>query len=216
MKITYTRENLFRYSKSEDIANAISHLIGIFIAILMLVVLNYQAGVTQNIAFSISGSFYVLCALAMFTSSTMYHAIRHEKSRLVLKILDHAMIFLLIIGTFTPFVFAINELNTYILYLILISVSLLGLYFKIFHPGKYKKTLTLMFLILGWSSLFLIPSINNKFGLVPIYYLLAGGISYSLGALIYALAKFKYHHLVWHFAIIIAVITQFMAVLEIN
>jgi hemolysin III len=216
MKIKYVKTNLFRYTIKEDIANAVSHLIGIGLTMIMLIVLNYQAGQNNNQLFALTGSFYVLTAMAMFTSSTMYHAIQHEKSRLVLKILDHAMIFVLIIGTFTPFVFAINEFNSYMLYLILILVSFLGLYFKIFHPGKYKKTLTLMFLILGWSALFLIPGISAKFGIVPIIYLLIGGVAYSLGALIYALAKFKYHHLIWHIAILIAVIAQFMAVLEIN
>lgn len=205
-------KKLFRYTIGEDVANAVSHLIGFIISVICLMHMVYLAGTKQNALYALSVIIFGLSANFMFAMSTLYHAIWHRTTRIIFKILDHSAIFIVIVGTFTPFIVMINSFNQYILYICLWVLTIIGIIIKVFYVGRFQKTLTFIFLAMGWSSLLMIPEIYANFGITPIIYLAIGGLFYTIGAIIYAFSKFKYHHLIWHIFIVLAYLSQYLAV----
>lgn len=151
----------------------------------------------------------------MFLMSTLYHAFQNRKAKTVMKKLDHIAIFLLITGTYTPFVFVLNTIWGYFCYLILIIISICGIVLKVFTAGQYKKLTTLLYLILGWMAILIVPALYLHVIIprISLILILLGGLLYTIGSLFYMFSKFKYHHAVWHIFVFFAVIIQYYGIL---
>jgi hemolysin III len=190
---------LFPYSTAEDIANAITHGISTLLAYAGLIYLIHVAtlkGTTGDvIAFAVFGSSMIF----MFLMSTLYHAIIHITTRDVFKRLDHSAIFIFILGTYVPYIFSALKTNqAYATFAILAAVSVMGIIIKTVWSGKYKILMTFLFIAMGWAALYIMPDLIEELPRNGWLYLMFGGVSYTVGALIYAFAKFKYAHTVWH------------------
>jgi len=161
----------------------------------------------------IAFAFYGVTLFLMMLMSTLYHGIRHYTTRSVFKRLDHSFVFILILGTYTPFVFSAAKTNSaYILYGVLVLITILGIVFKTLFIGKYNILSTLAYVIMGWLSVILMGQIVNNIPYMGVVYLIIGGVIYTIGALIYAFSKFKYHHFIWHLFVLAGAIIHYIAV----
>lgn len=206
-------KKLFPYSADEDRVNAITHGIGVLIAYLGLIYLIYVAstkgGLTEIIAFAIFGT----TMLFMFLSSTLYHAMTLEKSRAVFKKLDHSAIFIFILGTYVPYVFsALKSELVYWIFAAMLAVGFFGILIKIFFSGRFKLIMTGVYLMMGWSAVLAFPIFKSELSSEALFYLMLGGAFYSIGAIIYALAKFKYAHSLWHLFVMAGAFSHYVSI----
>jgi hemolysin III len=185
-------------SLGEMIANAISHGVGLLLAITAIVLLLVRADTTAEILSSIV---FGISMILLYTSSTLFHSFpeRMKRTYTVFQRLDHSSIFLLIAGTYTPF-------------LILWIMTITGIVFKSIWIKKFKFFHLAMYLLMGWSVMF----VKDDFfmNLDNYTFVLIGGISYTVGVIFYV-SKFKYAHFVWHIFVLGGTFFHFLAVYSI-
>ncbi|WP_297392372.1 hemolysin III family protein [uncultured Peptoniphilus sp.] len=198
-----------------EMANAISHALGVLLGIiflLMLIIPSVNSGdVLKTVAFSIYGG----CFIFLFLMSTIYHAVQKEKVKKILRIFDHVSIYYFIAGSFTPIILLLTRGRFRLFFIILIwAIALFGTVFKIATYKNYDKLKTIsviIYIAMGWLSVFLIkPIVANttwKFMLL----LVLGGVVYTAGTYFYKSKKFKYNHIIWHFFVLAASIIHFIA-----
>ncbi len=201
------------YSPIEEKINITSHAIGLGLSIIALVLLfthaNRQGDIWHVVSFTIFGA--SLCVL--YAASTFYHSAKNPELRRKSRVIDHASIYVLIAGTYTPFTLVtLNGLTGWVIFGISWGLAITGIILKLFFTGKYDFISTLMYVFMGWIIIFAIkPLINNlsSFGLL---WLVAGGISYTIGALIYSIKKIKFNHAIFHILVLIGSGCHFVSV----
>ena len=204
---------LFPYSLGEDIGNAVTHCVGSFVALGLLISLAWIAGRYGDWLDGLAFVFYGITILFMFVISTVYHSMTNHSARNVMKRMDHVAIFILIIGSYTPYVFSLlNTPRGYITYICLSILTVFGVIFKAIYAGRFKKIGTLIYVLMGWASLILLPQIVAKLPTMGVVFFVASGLIYTIGALFYAFSKFKYSHMVWHIFVLVAVISMYLSI----
>ncbi len=206
-------ELLYKYSIKEDVVNAITHGIGVlfaYIGTLYLISLASQNGFDAKLIIAIA--IYGTSMQVMFLMSTLYHAIFHDTTRSIFKRLDHASIFLMISGTYAPISVMLNTQVAYIILAFVYVLSVAGIILKIFYAGRFTIISTLIYIAIGWAAVFEINALVTILSPTELFYLVAGGVIYTIGAIIYALSKFKYHHGLWHMLVLIAAICHFLVI----
>lgn len=202
------------YTKKEEVLNTLSHFLGVIIGIFLIpVVINSDINQQMKIVELI----YLIGLILMFLSSSIYHyfGINFEKYQKILplfKRIDHAMIFVFIFLTYLPFNMFLDTTKSKIIQLVVGIVCLVGIILKIFLAGKFKKVFTLIYVVVGWAAIFEINDLYTMINHMSLLFLVLGGVTYTIGALFYALAKFKYHHFVWHLFVLVACFLQFIGV----
>jgi len=196
-------------SLGEMIANAISHGIGLLLAITGLILLLVRARGTAEV---ISCLVFGLSMIMLYTSSTFFHSFPTKMKRVytVFQRLDHSSIFLLIAGTYTPFlILAVNNTKGYILLGLLWGITIVGIVFKSIWINRFKVLHLIIYVLMGWSAVFVyndfIQNVDNQI------LVLIGGISYTVGVAFY-ISKFKYSHFVWHIFVLAGTFFHFLAV----
>lgn len=197
-----------------EIANSITHGIGIIFGIAALPVLSALAANQDNTIAVVGAAIYGFCFLLLFSMSTLYHAFQHPRAKKVLHVFDHISIYFLIAGTYTPFLLNYMLNTTGIVMLsVLWGLTLLGIFFKIFFTGKFNFLSTLVYVGMGWILVF---SGKEFFTAIPtsvLTMIIIGGALYSIGVLFYLWEKFYYHHVIWHLFVLSAAICHYVAVL---
>ena len=209
-----SKGNSREYFKIE-MANAISHGLGIFLGIiflLMLIIPSVKSGnVLKVAAFSIYGG----CFIFLFLMSTIYHAVQRENIKRILRIFDHVSIYYFIAGSFTPVILLLTRGRFRLFFLILIwAIALFGTVFKITTYKNYDKLKTIsvvIYIAMGWLSVFLIKPIVTNTTWKFMFLLLLGGLVYTGGTYFYKSKRFKYNHVIWHFFVLAASIIHFIA-----
>lgn len=205
-----------KYSKFEEIFNSVTHGIGVVFGIVALTLLLYigikKGSVSEIVGFSIYGA----CIILMFLSSTLYHSFTIEKVKKILRVFDHSSIFLFIAGTYTPIVLLTLDgaLRIGILFGVW-SIAIGGILFKIFTYGKYdrfKKASVLIYIGMGWIAIFPIKEIISATSLNFFYWILAGGILYTVGTIFYSNKRIPLNHGIWHLFVLAASITHFLGI----
>ncbi|MCC2645618.1 MAG: hypothetical protein K0R94_1396 [Burkholderiales bacterium] len=206
-------EKLFQYTLGEDIGNAVSHIVGSFFGLLALITLTWIAARYGNWLDGVVFIGYGLSILFMFLMSTLYHSMINHTARSVFKKLDHISIYILIVGSYAPYVFSLLKTQrAYIVFTIMTIVMIIGIIFKSLYAGRFKKTSTLIYVIMGWGSLYLLPQIIADISKIGLLFMIASGLAYTLGALLYAFGKFKYSHMVWHLFVIFGVVFMYISI----
>ncbi|ORM66422.1 hemolysin III family protein [Pantoea rodasii] len=188
------------YSLAEEIANSISHGIGCIFGIVGLVLLLTQAvemraDITAITSYSLYGGSMIL----LFLASTLYHAIPHQKAKYWLKKFDHCAIYLLIAGTYTPFLLVgLRSPLAQGLMVVIWSLALAGIIFKLTIAHRFKVLSLVTYLSMGWLSLVVIYQLATKMSAGGVWLLAAGGIVYSLGVIFYVSRRIPYNHAIWH------------------
>jgi hemolysin III len=197
----------------EELANTLTHGAGIGLSIVGLVLLVVRAvmygDAWQVVSFSIFGSSLILLYLA----STLYHGFRAPRVKEILRIFDHSAIYLLIAGTYTPFLLVtIRGPWGWSLFGTIWGLALLGITFIIIFGPKYDLISTLFYLLMGWVVVIAIKPLLAALPVGGIIWLIAGGLAYSLGVIFYAWEKLPYNHAIWHGFVLAGSFAHFFAV----
>lgn len=209
-----SKRNSREYFKIE-MANAISHGLGVLLGIiflLMLIIPSVKSGnVLKVVAFSIYGG----CFIFLFLMSTIYHAVQREKIKKILRIFDHVSIYYFIAGSFTPVILLLTRGRFRLFFIILIwAIALFGTVFKITTYKNYDKLKTIsviIYIAMGWLSVFLIKPIVTNTTWKFMFLLVLGGLVYTVGTYFYKSKRFKYSHVIWHFFVLAASIIHFIS-----
>ena len=202
------------YSVAEEIANSISHGIGFIFGIVGLVLLLSQALDSHANAVAITSySLYGGSMILLFLASTLYHAIPHPRAKSWLKKLDHCAIYLLIAGTYTPFLLVgLKSPLAHGLMVVIWSLALVGVLFKLFFVHRFEALSVITYLLMGWLSLVVIYQLAMKLSAGGVWLLAAGGIIYSLGVIFYVSKRIPYNHAIWHGFVLGGSICHFLAI----
>lgn len=200
------------YSKLEEYISSITHLLGAGMAISGLAFLIVHAvqegGIKQIIGFTIFG----LSAIFLYLMSGIYHILPVGKYRKIFKILDHSAIYVLISGSYTPFLLILGGITGWVILVIQWTLTSLGVLFKIKFAGRFQTTSTLIYLFMGWMIVFVFGNLRSSLNSVSLTLLIAGGISYSVGAIFYSMKKVKYTHAIWHFFVIAGTTLHYLSI----
>ncbi|MDL4912869.1 MAG: hemolysin III family protein [Enterobacterales bacterium endosymbiont of Blomia tropicalis] len=212
--MTANRLLLPGYSLAEEIANSISHGLGCLFGVVGLILLLTQAmemgvGATAITSYSLYGGSMIL----LFLASTLYHAIPHPRAKPWLKKFDHCAIYLLIAGTYTPFLLVglKSPLATGLM-VVIWSLALAGIIFKLTIAHRFKALSLVTYLSMGWLSLVVIYQLAVKLSAGGVWLLAAGGIIYSLGVIFYVSRRIPYNHAIWHGFVLGGSICHFCAI----
>jgi hemolysin III len=202
-----------QYSKKEERLNVISHGFGLLLScvafpFLILKSLNFS-GFWKPVSFYIYG----LSMVILYAASTFYHASKDPKKRRKLNIFDHAAIYVLIAGSYSPFclVGLSSNLGWYMFVFVWIF-ALTGIILKLFFTGKYGKLSTAMYLLMGWQVMFFIKPLMVSLSTESFQYLVVGGIFYSVGAILYSIKKIPYNHAIFHVFVLLGSLSHFLAI----
>lgn len=206
-----------KYTKKEEILNGVTHGIGVIFGIVALSILLYLAIKKGSVSEVVGFSIYGACIILMFLSSTLYHSFTIEKVKMVLRVFDHSSIFLFIAGTYTPIVLLTLEGKLKVGMLVGVwTIALLGVLFKIFTFGKFDKFKALSLLIyigMGWIAIVPIKAIINATSINFFYWILGGGLLYTVGTIFYGIKKIPYNHAIWHLFVLAASVTHFLGIM---
>lgn len=202
------------YSVKEEVANAISHGVGLILGIVGLVVLLVKAVDHRADALTIvSMSIYGGSMIALFLASTLYHAIPHQNAKRWLKTFDHCSIYLLIAGSYTPFLLvSLRTPLAFGLMIVIWSIALIGIIMKIAFVYRFKRLSLVTYLTMGWLSLIVIYQLALNLDVGGLTLLAAGGVVYSLGVIFYVAKRIPYNHAIWHAFVLAGCACHFLAI----
>lgn len=188
------------YSLGEEIANAVAHGLGVAAAIVGLTLMLVKA-IPVLPGWQIAGiALYGGSMVVLFLSSTLYHSFTHQPTKDVLKRLDHCSIYLLIAGTYTPFLLISlhQSFLAQVLLVLLWVMAVAGVIFKMFFVHRFKRVSLITYLVMGWAALIVAGDLYRALPTAAFNLVVAGGLSYTIGAAFYAAKKYPYTHAIWH------------------
>ncbi|HQB97767.1 MAG: hemolysin III family protein [Candidatus Cloacimonadaceae bacterium] len=201
-------------SLGEEIANSITHGVGVVLSIAALVILVIYAARISDTWKIVSFSIYGATMIALFLSSTLYHAFHQPYVKRFFRILDHSSIFLLIAGTYTPVTIgAMRGGWGWTLFGVIWGLTLVGIILKIFAMSKLKWVSTVVYLLMGWIVIIAIKPLLASVPKGFLAWMLAGGAAYSFGVIFYIAKKMPYHHALWHLFVLAGSICHFFGML---
>lgn len=204
------KTQLPKYAVLTEVLNAITHGLGVVLGIIGLVFLLLRASTTlEYVSFSIYGASIIL----LFLASTIYHSFSFTKARKILRIIDHSSIFLLIAGTYIPFLLiGIGTSKAYIFAIIMGITALVGIIFKIAAFEKATKISTVIYLVMGWSVVLIMKDLLSHVNPRALYLLIGGGLAYSLGVIFYKNKKLLFSHVYWHLAVLLGAVLMYFSI----
>lgn len=210
------------YRLGEEIMSAVTHGLGVIFGIVALTLLIVFAALRGTAWHVVSVSIYGATLIILYTMSTLYHAFTKEKVKWLFKIFDHASIYLLIAGTYTPFTLILlrNEgALGWTIFGLIWGMAIIGILISSFFVGKYKLITAGCSLIMAWGIVFAMNPLITKcteLGIKPaIYWLIGGGIAYTLGIVFYVFKKIPYFHPIWHLFVLTGSVCHFVSILYI-
>ncbi|MBI3043637.1 MAG: hemolysin III family protein [Betaproteobacteria bacterium] len=201
-------------SLGEEIANSVSHGIGLLAALAAFPVLVIAAFSRGDPAGLVGASVFATTMVLLYLASTLFHALPPNRAKRVFQILDHSAIFLLIAGTYTPFTLGVLRGTWgWTLFGLVWALAIAGTVFKVLGGVRYTTFSTWVYLAMGWLVLI---AIEPVWTLVPkwgLFWLFAGGIAYTAGAVFFMAERIRYFHFVWHLFVVAGTACHFFAVL---
>jgi hemolysin III len=198
----------------EEIANSITHGLGFLLSIAGLSVLVTLAAIRGTLWHIIGCSIYGVTLVLLYLSSTLYHAIQAPRAKKVFRVFDHSAIYLLIAGTYTPFVLiALRGPLGWTLFGLQWGLAAAGVLFKSLAREEYEIASTVVYALMGWMGIVGIRSMYAALSLGGIAWILAGGLSYTIGILFFAMNR-RYCHAIWHVFVLAGSLCHFIAVLR--
>lgn len=203
-----------RYSFYEELANSITHGVGLLLAIAGLGVLTAFASVFGTVWHIVSCSIYAWTMIMLYMASTLYHSIPWEKAKAVFRILDHSSIFLLIAGTYTPFTLvSLRGSWGWWLFGTIWGLAVVGILMEIFLPKNLRFVTIGFYVAMGWTIVVAIKPMLAVVAPGGLMLLLAGGLCYTLGVPFYIKKSIPFNHAIWHLFVLAGTIFQFFSIL---
>ncbi len=203
----------YGYSKKEERLNVITHGFGLLASVIAFPFLVKKSFQFIDFWQSVSFIIYGCSLLILYAASTFYHASKNPIARRKLNILDHSAIYVLIAGTYTPFTLVSLEGKTgWLVFVFTWIFAIVGIVLKLFFTGKFDKLSTAMYLLMGWQVIFVIEPLMNSLPEKGIQYLFYGGVSYTIGAILYSVKKVPFNHVIFHVFVLLGSLFHFLAV----
>jgi len=201
------------YSPLEEKINIVSHTIGVILGIVGLVLLIIHASNNGNALHVVSFTIYGFSVITLFSASTIYHSTKEPNLRSRLRIFDHISIYLLIAGTYTPLtLITLQGTLGWVLFSIIWGLAISGIILKLFFTGKFSFASTLIYVLMGWLIVFAAKPLSNSFTSEGLFWLIIGGVLYTIGAVIYSIKKIKLNHAIFHLFVLFAGVCHFIMV----
>ena len=198
----------------EEIANSVSHGIGLLAALIAFPILVGSAFNRGDLAGTVGAAVFATTMVLLYLASTLFHALPPNRAKRVFQILDHSAIYLLIAGTYTPFTLGVlRGVWGWTLFGLVWGLAVIGTVFKTLGGVRYTTFSTWVYLAMGWLVLI---AIEPVWTLVPkwgLFWLVAGGIAYTAGTVFFMAERIRYFHFVWHLFVVLGTVCHFIAVL---
>ncbi len=203
-----------RYSKGEEIANSITHGIGILLAIGGLGVLTAFAAVYGGARHIVGCSIFGAALILLYAASTLYHAVQRPRVKAILRIIDHTAILVLIAGTYTPItLISLHGAWGWTLFGIIWGLATLGIIFETTPLRRLRAMLISLYVIMGWAVVVAIKPMLAQVAPTGLWLLLAGGVAYTGGILFYLWNRLPYNHAIWHLFVLAGSVLHYFAIL---
>jgi len=201
------------YSPMEERVNILSHALGLVLSVVALYFLILKAMANGSPRDIVSFAVFGISLILLYLTSTLYHATADPRRRKRLRVVDHAMIFVLIAGSYTPLaLITLNGSVGWTLFGASWGVAITGITLKIFFTGRFEVLSTIMYVGMGWMAMFAIKPLMRELAPEGLYWLLAGGLSYTVGAILYAIKKIHFNHAIFHVFVLAGSACHFMTV----
>ena len=206
-------EGIKYYSPIEEKINIISHAFGFISSIVATILLVTRANLHGDVRHIVSFSIFGASLIILYAVSTFYHSAQKSESRIRLRVVDHASIYILIAGTYTPFTLVtLHGKIGWVIFGISWGLAITGMILKLFFTGKYNLISSIMYVLIGWIIVFALKPLINNLPLEGLLWLFAGGISYTIGAILYSIKKIKFNHAIFHMFVLFGSFCHFMTV----
>ena len=195
-----------------EIWNALSHGAGFLLGLVASVALVTLVAVRGS-GWQLAGALvFGVSLVVLYAASTLYHSIPHLATKRRMKVFDHCAIYVLIAGTYTPFLLvSLRDRGGWWMFALVWALAAAGVVFKLFHAGRFKRVSTLVYLAMGWMALVAIKPFLERVPMEQLAWLLAGGLAYSLGTAFY-MSHRRHAHAVWHGFVLAGSACHFVAV----
>lgn len=209
------RVEIPKYTLGEELFSSISHGIGSLLSVAALVLCVVFSAIHGNVYAVVSSAIYGSTSIILYTMSTLYHSLKVNNAKRIFRIIDHSSIYLLIAGTYTPYCLVVlPPVLGWTIFGIEWFCAIFGIILNSIDIKRYKKISMVLYLVMGWMIIFSFKSLINSMNISGIYLMLAGGILYTIGAVIYGIGKkHKYVHSVFHLFVLSASILFFFSIL---
>ena len=203
-----------RYTAGEEIANSLTHALGIVLAIAGLAVMTAFASLYGDVWHIVTCSIFGTTLILLYTSSTLYHSIQDVRAKEFLRALDHSAIFLLIAGTYTPFMLvSLRGPWGWSLFTVIWALAIFGIALRLFLRGRLHGVVVALYVAMGWAVVVAVQPMLEKVAVGGLLLLAGGGLAYTAGVIFYKWRSLKYHHAIWHGFVLLGSALHFFAVL---
>ncbi len=203
-----------KYTFGEELANSITHGLGVALSIAGLVILVVLSALHGNAWHVVSCAIYGTTMILLYTASTLYHSFQNPNIKRAMRVLDHSSIYLLIAGTYTPFTLVtLHGPWGWSLFGVVWGLALAGIAFKVYFTGRFPKISTIIYVGMGWIAIIAIKPLIDILPTGGLIFLFGGGLSYTFGVIFYVWHKLPYHHAVWHLFVLGGTVLHFFAIL---
>lgn len=198
----------------EEVANSVTHGIGLVLSIAGFVVLVVLAAMRGSAWHIVSCAIYGTTLVCLYAASTLYHGIPSSRVKRIFKVLDHSAIYLLIAGTYTPFLL-VNLRGGWGWWLLGLvwGIAMAGILFKVWFVNHFKWLSTAVYLLMGWLALIAVKPLIVMVPANGLIWLVAGGLMYTIGVVFFATKRIPYNHVIWHLFVMAGSICHYVAVL---
>jgi len=199
----------------EEHANALTHGIGLVLVLVAVPILIVLAATSEDIWQLVGVAIYGTTLISLYTASTMYHAVRHQPAKRVLRILDHSAIYLLIAGTYTPFTLVnLRGAWGWTLFGLVWALALFGIIWKVVRVERREVVSTILYVAMGWLVVIAVRPLSRAISFSGLAWLLAGGLAYTLGVAFFGASRLRFNHAVWHLFVLVGSACHYVAVMH--
>lgn len=201
------------YPPIEERINIYSHALGLALSAVALVFLLLKASANGNARDVVVAGVFGVSLILLYLTSTVYHAATDPRRRKKLRVVDHSMIYVLIAGTYTPLaLITLNGSVGWTLFSVSWATASAGITLKIFFTGRFEVISTLMYVLMGWMAIFAIKPLMRELSPEGLYWLFAGGLAYTVGAILYAIKKIPFNHAIFHLFVLAGSACSFVTI----
>ncbi len=220
LAITFTFKRMIKpvikakfYPPLEEFLNIYSHVLGLVLSMIGLVFLIQLAVSAGTVWHVVSFTIFGVSLITLYAASSVYHSAKDPIIRNRLRVFDHAAIYVLIAGTYTPFTLVtLHGTLGWTIFGITWAMALIGIILKLFYTGRFSKTSTAMYIFMGWMIVFAIKPLITAFPTEGMTWLVAGGLAYTFGAVLYSIKAIPLNHALFHVLVLMGSGCHFIAV----
>ena len=207
-------QEIAQYSLAEEIMNSVTHGAGLLVSAAGLVLLIVLSSIYGQASHIVSCTVFGISLVLLYTASTLYHSFQRPNIKRIFRIIDHSCIYVLIAGTYTPFlIIIVRGTLGWAIFAVVWSLTILGIIFKAFFVNRFEIVSTIAYIVMGWLIILAIKPLYQTLPEGGLAWLVAGGLAYTLGTIFYAWKKLPFNHAVWHLFVLAGSVCHFISVL---